>query len=570
MREKWIIRGLFLIITASVAGLVFLFIGSHTQLEPRVGGQYREGLLGQPRYINPVIAQTNDTDRDLVRLVYSSLFEYDGQGNLVPDLIQDYTISEDGLVYTIEIRKNVLWHDNEPLTIDDIIFTIKTIQDPEYKSPLRVNWQGVETERIDDYTMSLVLKNVYAPFLHNLAVYILPKHLWAGISAANFPLAEYNLKPVGSGPYKFSKLNNDKEGKIESIELVRSQNFYLENPYPLKTDEKIYPPFIEKIVLKFYSSQPSLVQAYQNRKIDGLNLISGLNREDLRNHLNFHEVNLPAYYAVFFNQTKSKALADETVRLALNYATNKQEIIDQVLNGKGEKVDAPLLPGWLGYNEEIKVYDFALEHANNILEAEGWIDDDQDGIREKTEENEDDEEDNEEKILLEINLLTTNWPELKKTAEILKEQWEKIGARVNLTIVEPNSIQQDFLRPRQYEALLFGEVLSADPDPFAFWHSSQKKDPGLNLSLYQNEKIDKLLEEARQTLDQTQRAAKYAEFQKLLIEDAPAVFLYTPLYFYPVSKNVKEISIEKLPQPSYRFSQIENWYLETARIWKKN
>ena len=148
------------------------------------------------------------------------------------------------------------------------------------------------------------------------------------------------------------------------------------------------------------------------------------------------------------------------------------------------------------------------------------------------------------------------------------QQWEKIGAAVNVIVVDPSVIQNEYIRPRQYEALLFGQILGADPDPFAFWHSSRKKDPGLNLALYNNQKADKILEDARQSLDLEFRQQKYVDFQKLLLEDMPAVFLYSPYYIYPVNNKVKGIEIEKLALPSYRFSQIEKWYVRTARIEK--
>ena len=553
-KERWITRGLVFLIFASVIALLFNLYINKTYIEPEIGGSYTEGILGQARFINPVLAQTNDADRDLTQIIYSSLFKYDGQGNLIPDLVESYNISQDGLSYEIKIRENVKWHNDEQLTINDVIYTIKTVQNPEYKSPLKNNWQGVEMEKIDDFTMNFKLNNVYSPFLHNLTIGIMPKHLWAGISAQNFALAQYNVQPIGSGPYKFNKINKNDNGEIESIELIINENFYLHFEGSPKG------PFIENIIFKFFNNQIELIDAYKRRQIDGLSFVSGINQLNIVNDLNIYEINIPAYYAVFFNQTKSKALADKTVRLALSYATNKEEIINKILSDKGIRVDSPLLPGWFGYTQETSIYEFAIEHAQNILESEEWKDLNDDGIREKTINN--------EEVKLEINILTTDWPELKQTAELLKEQWEKIGTKVNLEILDAVTVQQDHIKTREYEALLFGEVLNADPDPFAFWHSSQRKDPGLNLAVYANDEIDKLLEEARQSIDQENRKEKYMEFQKLLIEDAPAVFLYSPTYIYPVNKKVKGISIEKFSQPSHRFSQIENWFIKTNRIWK--
>jgi len=231
-------------------------------------------------------------------------------------------------------------------------------------------------------------------------------------------------------------------------------------------------------------------------------------------------------------------------------------------------LDSPFPPNWLNSDsedlkEDITRYEFDLEKAKTILEENEWIDNDNDGIREKKISSSD-----EETTMFEISLITTDWPELSQTAKILKEQWEKIGARINIEIIDSISIQQDYIRPRNYQALLFGEILGADPDPFAFWHSSQKRDPGLNLSLYQNKDADKRLETGRQTLNQEERIKEYIEFEKIITKDIPAIFLYTPTYLYPITKRVKGVSLEKIALPSHRFSQIENWYIKTKRLEK--
>lgn len=553
-RERLIVRTFTVIIILSSLLLIIARYVNQTKAEPCVGGKYTEGLLGQPRYINPILSQTNDIDRDLVEIIFSGLFTYDDQSNLVPELADHYTVEENGLAYVITLKDNLLWHDGEKLTADDIIFTIKTIQDAEYKSPLRIIWQGVEMEKIDDLTMRFKIQNTYAPFLHNLTLGILPKHLWAGVSAQNFPLADYNLYPVGSGPYIFKELSKNKSGQIESITLTRNKNYS-----PIK-------PFIETILFKFYDTQDNLTGAFRKGLIDGLMPLSALNQPELKSNATVYKINLPIYHAIFFNQTESKPLADKNVRIALSYATNKEEIISKVLNNQGTIINSPLLSLWFNQtdNSEDFKYSFNLDKAKTILENSGWKDVNNDGIRDKKMK----EDSSDSEIKLEINLTTTNWPELSQAAQLIKEQWEAVGAKVNLEILDPIVIQQDYIRPRNYQALLFGEVLGADPDPFAFWHSSQKKDPGLNLALYQNKNADKLLEEARQAMDANQRIEKYKEFQKLITDDIPAIFLYSSTYLYPVNKKIKGIVINKLPLPSQRFCQIENWYVKTKRVKK--
>lgn len=556
-RERWLMRGLVLLLIASILLLVFDNYLFRIHRIPQVGGRYTEGMLGQARFINPVLSPSNDVDRDLVQLIYSSLFKYDGAGQLIPDLVEEYFIEEGGLTYRIVLKKDIFWHDQESLTADDVIFTIKTIQDAAYKSPLRVNWQGVRIEKVDDFTVEFKLNNVYAPFLHNLAIAILPKHLWGGISAQNFALAQYNLKPVGSGPYKFEEFSKDEDGTITSMELVYNENYYLTTPASAYPDlnistETIQGPFIKNLLFKFYGSHDAIMNAYKKGQIDGMSFVSPARLDELKDNVNVHSISLPAYYAVFFNQTESELLADKEFRRALAYAVNRSEIIEQILNSQGSIVDSPILPGWSDFEILAANGQFDQAKAISILEDKGWSDTDGNGIREQDEETE-----------LVIELMTTDWPELEQTAQMLREQWEQIGVRVNVSAVNTTIITQNHVRPRQYEALLFGEVLSADPDPFAFWHSSQVKDPGLNLALYENKDVDKLLEEARQTTNSEARNTLYLDFQEQIQEDLPAIFLYSAAYLYPVTKSVRGISIDRLIQHSYRFSQIENWYIKT-------
>ena len=537
---------LILIFLSSSCLAVFNYL-NNTKLVPKEKGEYKEGMIGQPRYINPVLAQTNDVDRSLCKLVYSSLFKYDSNGNLVPDLVERYNIVDNGLTYEIFLKKDVKWHDNKPLTSDDVIYTIKIIQDPNYKSPLFSNLQGVKVEKKGLWEIEFKLKNPYALFLHNLTFGILPYHLWNGISASNFPLAEYNLKPIGSGPYKFEKFERDTQGEIKSINFIANENYYFKKPY------------IKRIIFKFYPDLQSAINDLNSKKIDGLEKIYPSEISKLSKNINVYRINLPRYYAVFFNQTKSKIISDKSVREALRYAVNKKEIISKVLKNEAKIVNSPLLTDWTEVSNISHSFD--IKKAKEILRKNGWEDKNNDGILEKKIEK--------ETVNLEIELTTVDQKELKEVAEMLKNQWEKLGMKVNLNIVGDNDIINEIIRPREYQALLFGEILPPEPDPFSFWHSSQKRDPGLNLSYYSNKKVDKLLEQARQSLNKEERIKKYEEFQKIITEDIPAIFLYTPNYLYPVNKKVKGIELKKLPLPCWRFSNIQNWYVKTKRIWKK-
>ncbi len=633
---------LFLILFSSLS-LFFIFYFKNTEVKPVRGGIYTEGVVGQPRFINPIYANS-DVDRDLVQLIFSGLMKYDKDLNIIPDLVEKYDVEEDGRVYKFYLKENLFWQNKTPLTADDVIFTIKTIQNPDYKSPIRANWVGVEVEKISDLGIKFSLKQPYSSFLENSTVKILPKYIWDNITPENFPFEIYNLKPIGSGPYKLKEIKQDKKGQIESLILTPNPFYFNKEPY------------ISEIKFLFFNSEEELIKAAKSGKVKGLSLSYYKN---MGKDWKVYYLSLPRYFAVFFNQNKSKVLADEKVRTALNYGTNKEEIIKEVLGLPEDLkiietkiVNSPILPEIYNFNQPSINYSFDPEKAKNILEDAGYKDDNNDGLREKTIKKEPAfqfksdlkpgsrgkevqelqkclsnifpdilseseinnyfgdktkemvikfQEKHADEILkpkdltkgtgsvdkntrnklnevcfgnpidnipLRFSLVTVDQPQLAKVANLLKQQWEKIGVKIEIEKVPLARLEDDFIKPRNYDSLLFGEVLGAIPDLFPFWHSSQKKDPGLNLALYENKEADKLLEEARKSLNSDLRAEKLNLFQNILIKDPPAVFLYSPDFIYFTSKEVSGININKITDPSKRFTDIENWYTKTKRLWK--
>lgn len=545
LKEKILFYFLIALLIGSLAAWGIFFYFSKTDAIAAQGGEYIEGIVGQPQHINPVIAASNNADDDISQLVYSSLLKYNTEGGLKNDLTESYEISEDKMLYTFRLRKNVLWHDGQPLNAHDVLFTVNLITDPAYKSPLRYNWQGIETNLIDDYTITFGIKNPYVGLLNNFTFGILPKHTWETVSPDQFSLADINLEPIGSGPYKYSVFQKDSDGNIISYKLAANPNYYEDRSY------------ISKVTFNFYPDDGSILEAYNKKEIMGISSLSPQKTAQikLQQSTALHKFSLPRYFAVFVNQTKSVPLANDEVRESISYATNREEIINRVLGGNGQPIYSPILPGMIGYSDEIEKRQFDLDKANKILDDGGWSRG-EDGFRAKN------------GVVLEINLVTTDWEELQQTAEMIKEQWEKIGARVNLNILSISDIQQNYIRPREYEALLFGQVLGADPDPYSFWHATQKKDPGLNLSLFGDDKADELIESGRAEFDSEKRASTYREFQQIIAKEAPAVFLYSPDYIYPVNKKVRGINAQNLVSPASRFSDIDLWYIKTKRIWK--
>lgn len=545
-REKLVVFALFFLIFGSfVFWLSSLYIG-FTKPIPKKGGEYIEGVVGQPLYINPLLSQTSEADSDLAELIYSGLFKYDSKGELKNDLAEGYEVSEDQKTYTVHLRKNLFWHDGQPLTAEDVIFTISVLQDPAYKSPLRQNWQEVDVSQIDEYTIDFGIRSPYFGFLSNLTVGILPKHIWGNIAPEKFSLADYNLRPIGSGPYKFVDFQKSSSGEILSYNLKAFDKYYEGEPY------------ITRIIFNFYPDEDTMVVAYNKKEIKGIQTIDPEKIETIKNKKStkINELYYPRYFSVFFNQVKSVPLANKDVRKALAEAVNRKEIIDQILKGRGVQIFSQFLETMNENNSDINKREFNLEKAKEILDEAGWKIKDGETIREKNGTN------------LQFKIYTADYPALVNTANILVKQWKEIGVDASVEALTITDLQQNYIRPREYEALLFGQVTSFDPDLYSYWHSSQKEDPGLNLGMLDDKDADSLLRDIRQELDEEKRVEKYKEFQKILSEEIPAVFLYSPYYLYPVSSEVKGMEVKNINFPFWRFADVNKWYINTTRVKK--
>ncbi|MBU1180285.1 hypothetical protein KJ885_05055 [Patescibacteria group bacterium] len=527
----------------SFIGLFTLIYLHSTKITPTQGGEYIEGVVGYTRFINPLYSQSNEVDRDLVSLIYSGLTKRNTRGNIVLDLAEKYTLSDDEKTYTFELKENVLWHDGKKMAADDIIFTINAIQEKNYNSPLRSSWEKVEAQKIDDYTVQFKLQKPYGNFLTLLTVGILPKHIWEKVPVANINLAEANNKPIGSGPYRFESFVKDKVGAIKSYQLEISKDYYEKKPN------------IKRIILKFYPDYASATQALDSHQIDGLAFIPAEARMQLKlkGRLEQYDVGLPQYNTLFLNEKQNAILKSKALRKALVLAIDRNKIIREALDGDGIIIEGPILPGYPGFDEKISRNFYDKEAALRALIEEGWVL--KDGNRYRTKGSQQ----------LKITLTTIEKGQNVKAAGIIKDNWAEIGVEVELKIVSTANIYEDVINKRSYEVLLFGAMYGSDLDPYQYWHSSQAQYPGLNLAMYSNRKADVLLEDARQTLDKIVRQEKYKEFQELLIEDFPAIFLWQPRYTYMIDKKIKGIQISEIITPSDRFQYIMEGYVKMKR-----
>lgn len=536
-----------------VAVLSFLISGYLllTVAVPKAGGEYVEGLIGSPRFINPILAQT-DADKDLSHLIFSGLLKYDKHRQLAPDLAASYEISDDQLIYTFHLKNNIFWHDGENFGADDVVFTIAAIQDPEFNSPLSRGFRGITAEKIDNQTVRFILKEPFAPFLGSLTVGILPEHLWYAVPPSNAGLTELNRAPIGTGAWKFEKSTKDKIGVIKSYTLAKNIGYYGEQSY------------LNKIIFKFYGDFISAVDALKTKDVEGLAYLpKDLSAELIKyKNLNYHYLDQSQYTAIFFNQRNNELLKTDYIRQAIALSIDKEVIVKDILGSDGRVAQGPTLPG-IDINPAIKIYNYDPEAAVQLLEKNGWpliSTTTEDGLTKQIRAKKSWE--------LRLKLTTVDQPTNVKTAELVKISLEQIGFGIDLKLVDKSKILQEVINQRDYELLLFAENLGTDPDPFPFWHSSQNEYPGLNLAIFTDRQADKLLEDARKTNNWEERKIKYLEFQKIIAEALPAVFLYNTTYTYPQDKVIKGFNLSGVASPADRFANISDWFIKTKRVWK--
>ncbi|OGN28262.1 MAG: hypothetical protein A3A33_02060 [Candidatus Yanofskybacteria bacterium RIFCSPLOWO2_01_FULL_49_25] len=533
--EIFLFVALLIIALVSFLGIISDISKQFSFETPAYGGLLKEGVIGAPRFINPILAQT-DADRDLVALMYTGLLRYDETGVPQPALAEKYEISQDGLEYKVTLKNKLYWSDGEKLTADDVIFTIGLAKNPQLLSPRRASWEGVGVEKQDDSTILFLLKKPYAPFPENLTLGIIPEHIWKNVLISQFPLVGLNINPVGNGPYKLKSVSKDSMGSAESVVLEANKYFALGRPN------------IKNIEVKFYRNEQNIVSDLKNGLIDSAGGISPKYAEDLiktsGQKTNIKSISLQRIIAVFLNQSLMKDFATVNVRNALDMAVDKNALVNNILNSYGETITGPL-PKSIFANSASGTPEnagFDLYAAQKLLAKQ--------------------------KEPVAFTLTTAEIPELTATAEMLKDMWSKAGVSVDIKTFNLNDLEQLVIGPRRYEAFLYGEeIIGQTPDPFAFWHSSQRAHPGYNIALYANAKVDNLLENVRSTQDAEERTKIYADIQTEIIKDMPAIFLFSPSYIYAMPSDLGGMDTKNISTGSERFSAVYKWYLEKHYVW---
>ncbi len=501
-----------------------------TDVVPALGGTVREGVIGTPRFINPVLA-TSDQDLDMVSLIFAGLTKKEGTGSIVLDMAESITESEDKLHYHVILKENAEFHDGTPVTSDDFVYTISLIQNPSIKSPHRVLFEGVTIDTISEREFTVNLKKPFPLVMQAFTIGIVPKHIWKNLTDEQISLSDYNIHAIGSGPFMIDSVQTD-SGIPVSFVLLPHEQYTLGRPH------------LDSLELFMYQNEKYLLQAFNDGDIDRIHGISPDKVETLAIATSTIQTSLlPRTFTVFFNPNKADFLSDKKVRQALNVAINKEAIVQEILRGYGYVIETPYP---FDLNQPKPIFD--KEKARALLLESKYM--------------------KNASTTLSINLATANTPEMKAVADKLKQDWGEIGVTVNVLVYEFADLNQTIIKERDYEALLFGTLTRTPSDLYAFWHSSQRAYPGLNISNYVSNKLDKNLTTLREDDNELNRVTAYDSVREEFMDEVPGIFLYAPSLIYVANDNV----VSPLPlfsiDNSSRFLLINDWHRYTERVWK--
>lgn len=545
--DRWILSLVLTIFFLSSLLTITLVSWAYLVKIPTGGGVLIEGAIGSPRFINPVLAITR-ADNDLTALTYSGLLRLAPDGTLENDLAESVTISDDGLVYNIILKQDRYFHDGSKIKAEDVAFTVGLIQKPGIKSPLYGNWSGVAVEVINDYELNFVLQMPYSPFKENLTVGILPKHVWSTLTEEELPFSQHNIEPIGSGIFEVKKVEHNPAGLISRYELRVTSQYKDESN-------------IDNVIIRFYQNENELIEALKKGEINSTAYLS----EQWLSLISTKEYNLiseplPRVFSIFFNQNKNPALRDNSVRAALEILIDREELLKNAVDGYGYAANSPIPPEWIAgiSTSTIKTKEERHREARAILENGGW----RQSVNGRWVKTIDGVE-----MPLMFSVRSSNGILFEDIASYLSNTWKEIGIEATFEFYEQSDLIQTVIRPRDYQALLFGIDVGRSLDLYPFWHSASREDPGLNVSLYANITTDRLVSEIRTATSTIDRDEKILSFIGQLQEERPSIFLFAPSFEYVAKSKIFTAEMTKIQKQSERFSNITKWHMNESNVW---
>lgn len=509
------------------------------------GGVYVEGVIGNISTLNPLLA-ASEPEQAVSRLLFSSLYNYDVTGALHTDLAESMTVKDDK-VYTIKLR-NAAWHDGEKLTAEDVVYTINLIKNPQVRSPLRVNWLDISARAIDDSTVEFMLPAVYAGFSHALTFPVIPKHILQTVSPSSMREADFSSNPVGSGPFAVKRVQTSES--TSSTDVVR-----------MEPNTKYYGAVstLSRLELRAYGSESLLVKAVNSGEVSaasGLSLSAADNIKSKQYSTKHWLLNKGVYLLM---NNRSQTLQDARVRQALRYATDTSSIRATVGDNVA-RLDTPILQSQIAQKLPVAP-DYNLDKAKALLKEAGWT------------YNQGQWKGKDGRPLAVAVTTSSGRDEYKKIVDALKRQWSKLGVDVQLREIDTSSTTTSFvqsvLQPRDYDALLYELELGADPDVFAYWHSSQASASGYNFANYSNRTVDNDLVGGRSRTNSALRAAKYIQFVNQWLNDAPAIGLYQSVGSYVLNNGASIVEPRgSLNTMNDRYADVTTWSTGRASVYK--
>jgi peptide/nickel transport system substrate-binding protein len=504
---------------------------------PAYGDTLVEASIGDISGLIPNIT-SDSSSQDIGSLIYSNLVRTDKNLRLEGELVEGWDISPDQLTITFHVRKGVKWHDGVELTAADVDFTHRYMIDPKTPTAYAESFRQVRhAEVVDPYTYRVTYEKPYSPALLSWGIWILPRHIleapWkAGVDLRTTPQNRY---PIGSGPYLFQEWKTG-----EKVVLEANPDYFEGRPY------------IKRVVYRIIPDQSTIFLELKAKNIDmaGLTPIQYRRQIDypaFRKAFNKYRYLANGYAYLGFNLLDPR-FQDKRVRQAMAYAINKQEIIEGVLLGLGQAAQGPYKPGTWWYKPDVKTYPFDPDRAKTLLAELGWTRMNSDGVLVK------------DGKPFSFTIMTNQGNSVRQqTAEIIQRRLKAVGIDVKIQVVDWAAFINTFIRKRQFEAIILGWGLGLDPDQYDIWTSTQTGPDQLNHISYKNPKVDELLEAGRRTFDEAKRKEIYWEFQDIMAEEQPVVFLYVPDNLPVVSSRVR--GIEPAPAGiSYNFIK---WYVPT-------
>ena len=516
--------------------------------QPEQGGIYTEGLVGSLGRLNPLLDYNNPADRDVDRLLFSGLVKFDERGLPQADLAEAWGVAQDGTVYNFSIRPDAVWHDGTPVTSDDVIFTIERMKGAGslYPQDIKDLWSKIEVTRLNEKNLKFTLPEPFVPFMDYLTFGVLPKHLLESVPPEQMADAEFNINPVGSGPYRFDQLLVEDE-QIAGVVLNLNPNYYGT------------PPFIEQVVFRYYPTSAEAMDAYRQGDVLSVSQITpdvlGAALEEP--NLSVYTSRLPRMGMVLLNLNNPEVafLQNPKVRRALMLAINRPYLINTYLQGQAIVANGPILPNSWAYHDGTEQFPYDPEEAINLLKSEGYVIPAAGGeIRAK------------EGTQLSFTMMHPDDLTHTSIAQTIRDEWAEIGVQVELQPVPYDTLVRESLTSRAYQAALVDLDLSRtpDPDPYPFWHQAEAAG-GQNYAQWDNRAASEYLEQARVTADYTLRERLYRNFQVVFGKELPALPLYVPVYSYGVDSQVEGVQVGALYDPSDRLTTFQKWYLLTRR-----